>query len=142
MNKLSLEGDELRNRAAVILFNENNEIALIKRIRDGYTYYVFPGGGIEKTETPETAAEREAFEELGLMVKVKECLMKVRFRGTQHFFLADILGGEFGSGNGEEFSDKNKDRGLYLPLWMKLERLPSIDVRPKEVACKVMSQFK
>ncbi len=37
-------------------------VGLIKRIRNGSVYYVFPGGGIEEGENPETGAKREAFE--------------------------------------------------------------------------------
>ncbi|MGE6376002.1 NUDIX domain-containing protein [Peribacillus muralis] len=45
---------------------EKDKVAMLRRNREGTEYYVFPGGGIEKGETPETAAKREAFEELGL----------------------------------------------------------------------------
>ncbi|WP_338011594.1 NUDIX domain-containing protein [Lederbergia galactosidilytica] len=40
---------------------------------------------MENGETPEKTAEREAFEELGVKVKIKECIAKVRFNGTQYF---------------------------------------------------------
>lgn len=41
----------MRDRSSVVLI-ENNKVGLIKRIRDGSVYYVFPGGGIEDGETP------------------------------------------------------------------------------------------
>lgn len=40
----------MRHRASVII-TENQQVALIKRIRNGSIYYVFPGGGIEIDET-------------------------------------------------------------------------------------------
>ena len=53
-----------RNRGAAIIVQEG-KIALIKRIREDETYYVFPGGGIEEGETAEEAMKREIYEELG-----------------------------------------------------------------------------
>ena len=38
---------------------ENEVITIIKRTRDGETFYVFPGGGVEKGETEEQALKRE-----------------------------------------------------------------------------------
>ena len=85
----------MRNRGASIII-ENNKVALIKRVRDGQTYYVFPGGGIESGETAEQAAIRETFEELGVVINVKRKLGTVMFNGLQHYFLAEIIGGKFG----------------------------------------------
>lgn len=56
-----------RNRGAAIIVQEG-KIALIKRIQEDETYYVFPGGGIEEGETPEEATKREIFEELGVYI--------------------------------------------------------------------------
>ncbi|WP_342542992.1 NUDIX domain-containing protein [Paenisporosarcina sp. FSL H8-0542] len=130
----------LRDRASVILV-ENNKVGLIKRIRNGSIYYVFPGGGIEEGEHPETAAKRVAFEELGVIVNVSKCIAKVDCNGTQYFFLAEILDGIFGTGQGEEYTDNNRDRGTYLPVWVEIEKLSYIDVKPKEVAITVQSIF-
>ena len=130
----------MRDRGSVVLI-ENNKVGLIKRIREGTVYYVFPGGGIEEGETPEAGAKREAFEELGVNVKVNECMAKVEFNGTQSFFLAEIIQGTFGTGQGEEYTDGIRGRGTYLPMWVDIKELSSIDVKPKEVALKVQSLF-
>lgn len=131
----------MRNRSSVVLIKKK-KVGLIKRIREGYVYYVFPGGGIEEGETPEMAAKREAFEELGVEVKINECIAEVEFNGSQYFFLSEIINGTFGTGQGEEYTDENKNRGTYLPIWVDIERLSSIDVKPKEVALKVQSLLK
>ena len=39
----------IRNRGAAIIVQEG-KIALIKRIREEETYYVFPGGGLRKVK--------------------------------------------------------------------------------------------
>ncbi|GAA0359078.1 NUDIX domain-containing protein [Alkalibacterium iburiense] len=128
----------MRDRSSVVII-ENQKVVLIQRLRDGSIYYVFPGGGIENGETPEAGAKREALEELGVEVKVKECISEVEFNGTQYFFLSEIISGTLGTGQGEEYTDKNRDRGTYLPMWVDIESLSSIDVRPNEVALKVQS---
>ncbi|MGX2962132.1 NUDIX hydrolase (plasmid) [Peribacillus sp. JNUCC 23] len=131
----------MRDRGSVVLI-ENKKVGLIKRIREGSVYYVFPGGGIEDGETPEEATKREALEELGVEVKVNECIAKLEFNGTQYFFLSEIIKGTFGTGEGEEFTNKNRERGTFFPMWVDIEMLSSIDVKPKEVALKVQSLFK
>ncbi len=58
---IGIKGNKMiRNRGAAIIVQEG-KIALIKRIREDETYYVFPGGGIEEGETPEEATRREIF---------------------------------------------------------------------------------
>lgn len=75
----------MRNRSSVVIL-DNGKIALIKRVRCSSVYYVFPGGGIEKGETPKEAAKREALEELGVIINVNECLAEVSFNGMQYYF--------------------------------------------------------
>lgn len=122
----------MRNRGASIII-ENNKVALIQRVRDGQTYYVFPGGGIESGETAEQAAIRETFEELGVVINVKRKLGTVMFNGLQHYFIAEIIDGEFGSGQGEEFTKPSRNRGTYKPLWIEFNKLKTVDVRPVEI---------
>lgn len=93
----------MRNRASVVII-ENKKVGLIKRIREGSNYYVFPGGGIENGETPKDGAKREALEELGVEVKVNDCIAEVDFNGSQYYFLSEIIDGEFGTGQGEEYT--------------------------------------
>ncbi|WEG12181.1 NUDIX domain-containing protein [Pullulanibacillus sp. KACC 23026] len=128
----------MRDRAAVVLI-ERGKVALIKRVQNGETYYVFPGGGIEAGETPEAAAKREACEELGVEILLKDCLLELEYNGNQYYFLAKITGGVFGSGKGEEFADSH--RGSYLPMWVGIDELATLDVKPKEVADRVQELF-
>lgn len=92
----------IRNRGAAIIVQEG-KIALIKRIREEETYYVFPGGGVEEGETPEEATKREVYEELGLHIKVEHLIAKVKYKGNEYYYDAYITGGVFGSGTAEEF---------------------------------------
>ncbi|WP_026908369.1 NUDIX hydrolase [Paucisalibacillus globulus] len=131
----------MRDRGSVVII-ENGKVGLIQRTKNGSIYYVFPGGGIEKGETPEEGAKREALEELGVEVKVNECIEEVEYNGTQYFFLSEIVKGTFGSGQGEEYTNLERNRGTYLPIWVDVKRLSSINIIPKEVALKVQSLFK
>lgn len=120
----------MRNRSSVIII-ENKKVLLMKRVKEGRMYYVFPGGGIEIGETPEEAAKREAFEELGVEVKIIKCISKVAFNGTQYYYLADIVSGKVGTGNGNEF--RKTDRGTYTPMFISVSDLPAVNVIPKQV---------
>lgn len=128
----------MRNRGSVVLI-QNNKVGLIQRDWNDSVYYVFPGGGIEPGETPESAAKREALEEVGVEVEIQKHLATVNFDGNQYFFQAKIIGGEFGAGRGEEYTDPMRKRGTYLPVWIDLENLTKLDVRPKEV-CMVIQK--
>ena len=125
----------LRNRGSAIII-EGDKVAVIKRTREAEEYYVFPGGGFEEDETPEQATIREVFEELGVRIELIDCLDTVEFNGKQYYFIAKIIGGEFGTGQGEEFREF-RNRGRYEPMWIPIVALDMLDVRPIEIANKV-----
>ena len=123
------------SRAAAIILH-GNEIALIKRRRDGRLYYVFPGGQIEEEETPEQTTIREVEEELGLKVDIERLLIKVALHSKlQYYFLARIRGGKFGTGSGPEMQGLYPpERGSYRPVWMPVSNVLKENVVPREVA--------
>lgn len=125
----------MRVRAAVVIEKDNN-VALIKRERAGMVYYVFPGGGVENGESFEHAAIREAKEELGVEVELHHLIKEIQFgESRQLYYKASIIGGTFGSGQGPEFSySPELERGSYTPVWIHINDLSSLDVRPKEIA--------
>lgn len=128
-------------RGAVIIV-QDGKLALIRRERQGRVYYVIPGGGVEPDETVEDAARREAREELGFDVRLGRLAAIIEAprneRSEQHYFLAEIVGGEFGSGDGAELTELPKsERGTYTPVWLPLSDLASYDVYPREVALAV-----
>ncbi|MGE1125894.1 NUDIX hydrolase [Bacillus wiedmannii] len=129
----------IRNRGGAIIVQEG-KIALIKRIREGETYYVFPGGGIEEGETAEEATKREIYEELGVHIKVEHLIAKVEYKGTEYYFNAHIIDGVFGSGKAEEF--KLKDRGSYIPLWLPMYELEKVIIKPYEVVGSIFNHYK
>jgi 8-oxo-dGTP diphosphatase len=117
----------MRTRAGIVLI-QNDKVALIERHRAGLDYFVFPGGGMDEGETPEQAAIREAMEELGVEVAIRKKVAEIQIgQGSkQVYFLVEQVGGEFGSGEGEEYTiaDPNDPgEGIYIPIWMPIDEL-------------------
>ena len=118
---------------------QDGRVALIERVRDGRRHYVFPGGGVEPGETPAEAAVREAYEELGVEVRLLGRLHDELLDGTPFvYFLAEIVGGRFGTGEWPDHADRDagerERRGTYQAVWLPLDDLGSVDVRPAELA--------
>lgn len=120
-----------RLRGAVVIV-ESGKVALIERVNERGTYYVFPGGGVEPGETIRDAAIREAYEELGLSVRLGELLCVVHFTDEQHYFAAHTVAGAFGAGNGPEVSSPGA--GSYRPVWLPLAELAQRPVYPARLA--------
>jgi 8-oxo-dGTP diphosphatase len=124
----------MRNRAGIILIEED-KLALIERHRGERHYFAFPGGGIDDGESPQQAAVREAEEELGIIVAVKQKVAEVFFNNNkQHYFLVEKISGKFGTGTGEEYGEYNPVHGTYLPLWMPIADVMNNNVLPRELA--------
>src|SRR5258705_7061772 len=98
----------MRIRAGIVLI-ENNKVALIERHRAGLHYFVFPGGGMDEGESPEQAAIREAMEELGIEVAIRQKVAEIQIgrKSKQVYFLVEQTSGEFGTGSGEEYTDSD-----------------------------------
>src|SRR6185295_18332682 len=118
----------MRIRAGIVLI-EDNKVALIERHRAGLDYFVFPGGGKDEGESAEQAAIREAMEELGIQVAIKQKVAEIKLgrNSRQVYFLVEQVDGEFGTGAGEEYTDadpNDPDEGIYIPTWMPIDELP------------------
>ncbi len=124
----------MRNRAGIILIAEK-KLALIERHRQGLHYFAFPGGGIDEGESAEQAAVREAEEELGLVVEIKQKVAEIIFKkGRQFYFLANKISGKFGTGTGEEYGEYDPAHGTYLPIWLPMQEILVKNVVPRRLA--------
>ena len=137
----------MRIRAGIVLI-QDGKVALIERHRAGLDYFVFPGGGIDEGETPEQAAVREAMEELGIEVAIKQKVAEIQVgpKSRQVYFLVEQKGGEFGSGAGEEYTEADPDspeEGIYIPIWMPIDQLLlHQNIYPVDVARLVVKSVK
>src|SRR5215211_3842395 len=133
----------MRIRAGIVLI-QDSKVALIERHRAGMDYFVFPGGGVDEGETPEQAAIREAMEELGIEVAIKQKIAEIQLgqKSRQVYFLVEQTGGEFGTGVGEEYTESdpnNSEEGIYSPIWMPIEKLSDYqNIFPESVAKQVI----
>jgi 8-oxo-dGTP pyrophosphatase MutT (NUDIX family) len=122
-------------RAAVVIV-ENGRVALIERVRDGRTYFVFPGGRVETGESPQQAAVREAHEELGVSVDLGDLIFVAHRDGRERrYYFARIAGGTVGTGRGTEMMTSGTTaKGTYRPVWVDPSILTELDVRPRALS--------
>ena len=124
----------MRRRAAAIVI-DRDRVAMIERRPGSELYYLIPGGAVEAGEDIAAAARREIAEELGLEISVGPLVAVVRRQGSeQYYYRATILGGEFGTGHGQEMRGLvSPERGTYEAKWLPIDTLLHRDVRPRSV---------
>ena len=96
LKSISFNNSRHRYSSRGIIFNNNNEIAIIHK--QNKNEYKLIGGGLEKNENPYTAFEREALEETGCIIKIDKCLGTIEeikshdnFKQTSYIFVAHII---------------------------------------------------
>ncbi len=119
----------------------------VKKRKDYQDYYTFPGGGLEEGETEEEGTIREIKEELGINVKVVKKLYEMdseKFEQREIFYLCEYVDGEFGTGDGPEFSGDPyyKDSGNYIPEIISKEKIRDILLLPLEIKEKLLEDIK
>ena len=121
-------------RAGCLILSADG-LALIERRRGPHHYYLIPGGAVEPGESPQQTAAREVKEETGLDVRVGPLVAVVYFDGnTQYVYVAEIIGGRYGSGTGSELALTSQDPlGTYTPVWLPLDKLDGAPVRPYQI---------
>lgn len=142
-NKLAIRvaGIVPMNGGFVLMHRKN-----VIRNKDYQEYYTFPGGHLEEGETLEEGVIREIKEEFGINVKVEKKLYELensRVNMKEYFFLCEYVDGEFGTGDGEEFSNnpEYKDLGEYIPEIVKRENISNLIVLPLEIKEKFVQDL-
>ncbi|MDD5178284.1 MAG: NUDIX domain-containing protein [Candidatus Nanoarchaeia archaeon] len=130
----------MRTRASVILVDKN-KILLIYCFKNNKGYYVFPGGEVEKNETPQEAAVRELKEETNINVKLDNlfCYFEDNFH-KGYYFLAKSFKKNKLRINGPE-SEVNPEEKVYKPVWIQLSKLKEITLFPEEIKEKVIKLY-
>ena len=143
INKLTIRvaGIVPMNGGFVFMHRKN-----VIRNKDYQEYYTFPGGHLEEGETLEEGVIREIKEEFGIHVKVVRKLYELensRVNMKEYFFLCEYVDGEFGTGEGEEFSNnpEYKESGEYIPEIVKREKISDLVLLPLEIKEKFLEDL-
>ena len=118
----------------------------VVRNKDYQDYYTFAGGHLEEGETLEEGVIREIKEEFGIQVNVIKKLYELendRVNMKEYFFLCEYVKGEFGTGDGEEFSNSPayKDSGEFIPEIVKRENIADLVLLPLEIKERFIQDF-
>ena len=110
-----------RYRAIII---KNDSILLMKRQKNGKTFYVFPGGMREENETEKQCVKRELEEEFGIMIEPKQMIYEISQNGEkQGFFVCEWISGDIHKTDAEEYSTNDISLyGTYEPVKLSLEK--------------------
>ena len=94
--------------AAAIIVHDGSVLLVKRRVSEGKLSWQFPAGAIEKDESPEDAAVREAYEETGLSVKAFRNLgqrVHPATGRTMHYVACDVVSGDASVTDEEELED-------------------------------------
>lgn len=128
-------------RARVIIYNPDlAAILLIHRQKKQRNYWVVPGGGAKKGETPQATAIREINEELQIGLTPAE-LRQLFAIDEEYFFLTYFRQTAVPNISGEE-KERSTSTNVYRPAWVSLSELLKINLMPPELSKKIQTIIK
>ena len=129
-----------RTSCRAIVFIDG-KIVLMYREKNGLKYYSLPGGGIDEGETEEACVVREVREEFGIEVSpIRKVYYYENETTKQPVYLCKYVGGEFGSGDGEEYERFNANN-IYIPKLVNLNKL-DVPLFPPELSERLIDDYK
>lgn len=125
---------EKRTSCRGIIFIDN-DLAVLHRVKKDRDYYVFPGGGLEDDDiNKEYAVKREIKEELGIDVNPQKLVYVYENGNTiQYYYLCEMVGGCFGTGEGPEIVNFLERKGFYLPDLIKIDGIKNLNLEPQKL---------
>ena len=128
-------------RARVIIFNPDlTAILLIHRQKKQRNYWVVPGGGAKRSETPRETAIREINEELQIELTPAQ-LRQLFVIDDEYFFLTDYRQKAVPDISGEE-KERSTSTNVYRPAWVTLSELLKINLMPPALSNKILAVIK
>ncbi len=128
----------------------DKKLLAIHRIRDNQEYYVFPGGHIDAGETLSDACAREVLEETGVVARPFRELYKFWYEdhkhhrgdGWQSFMVCEYQSGEPHQTDAEEYTDPERKGGSYNPVWLDIDEIEKLDLRPSFVKKQLLKDYR
>lgn len=128
-------------RARVIIYNPDlTAILLIHRQKKQRNYWVVPGGGAKRSETPRETAIREINEELRIELTPAQ-LRQLFVIDNEYFFLTDYRQKAVPDISGEE-KERSTSTNVYRPAWVSLSELLKINLMPPALSNKILAVIK
>jgi 8-oxo-dGTP diphosphatase len=106
-------------RVAGIVF-EGEKLLTTRMRKDGETYHVLPGGGVEEGESIDEALERELVEEVNIKVNsfrlayIRELNIKDERRGVEFYFHVDKFEGVPSTGHDPEDKESELEEVCHI----------------------------
>ena len=145
-----MRSKNMRHRVIGIVI-KNNKVLLMRRLKNGQEYYVFPGGGVEENESFEEALKREMKEELSINIENPKLLfelenqMQDQYGGhmtgypNEHYFLIENFTGQPELGGPEK--ERTDDKNQYFLEWIEMENTAKIGNMPNLYPRKAVNKL-
>ncbi|GEM_PF-905786 len=131
----------MRKRVAIALI-DNNELLVIRRVKNGEEYLVLPGGSIETGETLEQAAKREMKEETSLTISSVEKLFD--YTDEEKDLAGTLVHTTTYSGTPTltgELKDRQHEDNQYTLEWLSVYELKYHPLKPEVVKNEILKRF-
>lgn len=120
----------MRIRSVAVVVRDER-VLVIERRKDGRSYCVLPGGGVEAGEDLRTACRRELLEETGLDGHVGDLLdVPVESDTPAVYFTVRVTSAELSLGGSE--LQRASERNEYAPTWIAATSLDDVHLVPAE----------
>jgi len=133
----------MRKSARAIIITKENKLLLMKRTKQGETYYVTIGGGIDKGETSEQALLRELKEESGSIVEKPKFAFHyddIAKQNSVDFFVCTEI--ERRDPVGTEWTKWNTPDNQYKLVEMSVDEVANIPLKPDKIKNRIIDIFK
>ena len=128
----------------------DGKLLAIHRQRDNQEYYVFPGGHVDPGETLAQTCAREVLEETSVVARPFRELYKFWYEdhkhhrgdGWQTFMACEYQSGEPQPTDAEEYTDPLRRGGNYKPVWLPLDEVEKVDLRPSFVKRQLLKDYR